>query len=418
MNQLETYNEKIGEFGVHDPAIIKSGGKFFTLSTHGFYQFRSSTNLVDWTDEGKSCFDNKSIKEELSEGINYCKVNVPTSRNEGSPFWAPDIIKFNNKYHLYYCISSFGSTQSYIGLAESKRLKGPYRHIGAVHLSKEGEYWKPNALDPCVKFSHDKKLYLVYGSYFGGIYIKELDKKTGLPLNLDELGTHIAGVLHAPIEGAYLIYNNQTKYYYLFLSYGGLVDSYNVRVGRARNITGPYFDPSGRALTDEYWDKVGGMIIKNYHFSHQHNTYTAPGHNSILKDKDKYFFVHHTRLNNNPSKHYLNIRTLVFNEKGWPVVMPNRYRYDKVYRSNKNISSTYNVILFEHGTTSKTCESKSINITLNKNLKKHNKFIEFEYQDEIFFGAMYSVYDEGLDKTTLAFSAMSETGETIFAIKI
>ena len=98
--------------------------------------------------------------------------------------------------------------------------------------------------------------------------------------------------------------------------------------------------------------------------------------------------------------------------------MPNRYRYDKVYRSNKNINGTYNVILFEHGTTSKTCESKSINITLNKNLKKHNKFIEFEYQDEIFYGAMYSVYDEGLDKTTLAFSAMSETGETIFAIKI
>ena len=89
-----------------------------------------------------------------------------------------------------------------------------------------------------------------------------------MPLNLDELGTHIAGVLHAPIEGAYLIYNNQTKYYYLFLSYGGLVDSYNVRVGRARNIIGPYFDPSGRALTDEDWDKVGGMIIKNYHFSY------------------------------------------------------------------------------------------------------------------------------------------------------
>lgn len=45
----------------------------------------------------------------------------------------------------------FGSTQSYIGLAESKSLLGEYKQIGAVHISHDGEFNKPNAIDPKAK---------------------------------------------------------------------------------------------------------------------------------------------------------------------------------------------------------------------------------------------------------------------------
>ena len=175
MKYIDELKENCGEFGVHDPSIIKDGGKYYTLSTHGFYQFRVSNDLVHWKDEGKSCFNSKSIKRELKEGIVYCHVLVPSSRKDGSPFWAPDIIKFKGKYHLYYAISSFGSTQSYIGLAESKSLLGEYKQIGAVHISHDGEFNKPNAIDPNVIFDANGKLYMAYGSFFGGIYMKELN---------------------------------------------------------------------------------------------------------------------------------------------------------------------------------------------------------------------------------------------------
>ena len=53
----------------------------------------------------------------------------------------------------------FGSTQSYIGLAESKSLLGEYKQIGAVHISHDGEFNKPNAIDPNVIFDANGKLY-------------------------------------------------------------------------------------------------------------------------------------------------------------------------------------------------------------------------------------------------------------------
>ena len=412
------YDERAGEYGVHDPAIIKDKGEYYTISTHGFYQFRHSRDLITWTDEGKSCFDRDSISRELSEGIKYCGVSVPSGRNMGSPFWAPDIIKIGGKYYLYYSISSFGSTQSYIGLAVSDSLMGEYKHVGAVHKSHAGAFDQPNAIDPCVKFDKSGRLYLVYGSFFGGIYIKELDSSSGLA-KTDALGTRIAGGQGAPIEGAYLIYNAETDYYYLFLSYGSLADSYNVRVGRSRDILGPYLDPSGRALTDSDWDRTGGMIIANYHFAHQSNTYTAPGHNSVLQDGKRYFLIHHTRLNGDPGPHYLNVRSLAFNQHGWPVALPARYSGEKIGRvRDEEIDGEYNVIVLKKITSRATNESSQTKISLNKNLKRQNQYIEYIYNKKTYYGVIAPIYDEGLDRETIAFSAMADDGDAIYAIKV
>ena len=413
------YSEKIAEFGVHDPSIIKSGGKYYTISTHGFFQFRESSDLVHWIDAGKSCFDSNSIQNELKEGISYCKVNVPKSRREGSPFWAPDIIRIGRKFFLYYSISSFGSTLSFIGLAKADKIFGEYKDAGCVQKSvKGGNITLPNAIDPCVRRDKTGKLWLSYGSFFGGIYIKELDQKTGLSVDKNDIGTHISGGKMAPEEGSYIIYNKYTDYYYLFVSFGGLTDSYNVRVARSKNITGPYYDPMGRVMTDADWDNLGGMLIANYHFAHQADTYTAPGHNSVLQDGKKFFIIHHTRLNKRADKHYLNVRRMYFNELGWPVVMPNRYAFDTPYMSNKNIDGKYNVIHFTHKTSAQTFESKTIDIALNKNLNKHNKYVQFDYENKTYYGVISKLYDEGMSDFTLGFSAMSSDGESVFAIKV
>ena len=40
----------------------------------------------------------------------------------------------------------------------------------------------PNVVDPCTFYDAQGRLWMVYGSYSGGIFIKEMDAKTGLPL--------------------------------------------------------------------------------------------------------------------------------------------------------------------------------------------------------------------------------------------
>ena len=398
--------KNFGERWVHDPSIIHAGDAFYTVSTHGYYQFRKSYDLISWEDEGKSCFDKESIARELKEGIEYCKASVPKTREEGSNFWAPDIIKVGDKYRLYYAISSFGSPLSYIGMAESDKIDGEYHQKGCVVKSKEGVPF-PNAIDPSAIRDKNGKFYLVYGSFFGGIFLKEL-KKNGLAVD-EGYGIKLAGGDMEAIEGPCLLFNKENGYYYLFLSYGSLVDSYNVRVARAKKITGPYIDPQGRRL-----DKVkdgGAIILTSYHFSHQKDTFTAPGHNDVLKFRKNCFLAHHTRLNNDPSVSYLNIRQFAFNKFGWPVVFPSLYNGEKLRTVSEDISGKYNVIKLNTHTTVATAESKLIDLKI----KVDGYFVEVEVEGEKYYGVAVKVLDAGEEK--YAISAMNKKGYCVWGIK-
>ena len=77
---------------------------------------------------------------------------------------------------------------------------------------------EPNVVDPCVFFDKDGKLWMVYGSYSGGIYILEMDPETGFPLETG-YGKKLLGGSHLRIEAPYIIYSPETDYYYLFLSF-------------------------------------------------------------------------------------------------------------------------------------------------------------------------------------------------------
>lgn len=52
-------------------------------------------------------------------------------------------------------------------------------------------------------------------------------------------------------EGASVIYVPNTGYFYLFQSYGWLGDTYDIRVGRSKSVTGPYLDWHGKSLVEE-----------------------------------------------------------------------------------------------------------------------------------------------------------------------
>ncbi len=95
----------------------------------------------------------------------------------------------------------------------------------------------PTPSTPTSSTTRNGKLWMVYGSYSGGIFILEMDENTGKPLPGQGYGKHLAGGDHGAIEGGYMLYSPESGYYYLFMSFGGLAanDGYNIRIARSRN---------------------------------------------------------------------------------------------------------------------------------------------------------------------------------------
>ena len=95
---------------------------------------------------------------------------------------------------MYYSATkAFGSSESRIWLAVSKHPLGPFENRGIVADTWGTDDTAPNAIDAHIIWDNER-CYLVYGSFFGGIYIKELDATSGLSLSNDakELGNCIS----------------------------------------------------------------------------------------------------------------------------------------------------------------------------------------------------------------------------------
>jgi arabinan endo-1,5-alpha-L-arabinosidase len=307
----------------HDPSIFKdeASGQYYVYSTdfktggtpRPAIMVRKSPDLIHW------------------DWVGYAFDSVPSDAavwTEAKGLWAPEIAKFNNTYYLYYAASRFGTNQSFIGVATSSSPEGPWMDQGEVIKTARGN--APNAIDPNIVRDDNEEAWLAYGSFFGGIYISRLDAATGKLKEFD-FGEIIATRDHATtsgaVEGPYIKYNSDTKKYYLFVSYDSLVETYNVRVGRADTITGPYLDYNGHELTDTTGappSEVGTKILNGYQFD-LNAGWTSPGHNSVLQDGDNWYMIHHARGGSNKHWSYLHIRKIIWTKDGWPVVSPERY---------------------------------------------------------------------------------------------
>lgn len=314
-----------GTLGAHDPSIYKDKDTYYAFSTDARVggpatpgiQVRKSKDLINWEFVGQAL---KGIPDEAKKW----------SKAQG--IWAPDVTKVGDEYYLYYSTSSFGKNRSYIGLVKSKSIEGPWEDQGVVLKTNQGE--DRNAIDPNIIYDKDGQMWMSYGSFWSGIYIVKLDKNTGKPLNPNDKGKNIAkrnASVDGAIEGPYIIYNEEQKKYYLFVSYGSLSADYNVRVGRADNIEGPYLDSNGKDMTDTSstnTDEVGNKILGGYKFGDSEG-WMAPGHNSVLNDNGNYYIVHHVRTEKNKDWFYLNVRKILWSEEGWPIVSPERYAGEK-----------------------------------------------------------------------------------------
>lgn len=219
---------------VHDPSVVKVGGTYYIFGSH--LAAAKSDDLINWTQISTNARVGNPLvpnpRDEMREALEWAQTNT---------FWAPDVIQLEDgRFYFYYCACEGSKPLSAMGVAVSDNIEGPYTDLGVflksgmVGIGADGTWYNanihPNVIDPHVFFDKDGKLWMVYGSYSGGIFILKMDPKTGFPLPGQGYGKRLLGGRHSRIEGPYILYSPDSGYYYLFLSFGGLGanDGYNI----------------------------------------------------------------------------------------------------------------------------------------------------------------------------------------------
>ena len=332
---------------VHDPSVIFANNQYYVFGSH--LSVAKSPDLMRWSrvadgvNASNPIFNN--VNSELSEALTWAQTNT---------LWAPDVAYINGRYLMYYNACKGDSPVSALGIASSSKIEGPYTDNGLIlrsgmwgQISEDGKVYNgqvhPNAVDPTVFADNSKRLWMIYGSYSGGIFIMQLNAATGFPLSGQGYGKHLMGGNHSVIEGAYVIYSPETNYYYMFVSFGGLdaAGGYNIRVSRSRNPDGPYVDAKGTDMRSvkanpsvPLFDTAslaphGVKLVGNHVFANTNNQlgYVSPGHNSAYRKAatGQYFLVFHTRFPGRGEQHEVRSHEFFFNADGWPVVSPLRY---------------------------------------------------------------------------------------------
>ena len=252
------------------------------------------------------------------------------------------------KHVSYDAADDYKHTDLEIALGELSSLPARYKQG-----SSWGSYW-PNCIDPCVFYDEKGQLWMSYGSWSGGIFMLQLDETNGLrdytvkyPQTFSSgsdyrnctsdpyFGTKIAGGWYVSGEASYI--EKIGDYYFLFMSYGGLVAAggYQMRVFRSENPDGPYVDcctDSGiSAIYNTYRlnyssdaNRDEGMkIFGNYQWDAMSVAELAQGHNSAIVDHEgRAMVVYHTRFNDGTEGHSVRVHQLFLNEDGWVVAAP------------------------------------------------------------------------------------------------
>ena len=420
---------------VHDPSVFydEESGFYYAFGTH--FAVSRSTDLISWEIVNK---------EGNPEGI-FGTKNWRTVLNKSSDYvgdyggikstWAPDVIKFGNRYYMYYALTAeFGKGKSVIGRVSSDAVTGPYSNEEVLVYSNDNWWHEPNAIDPQIFFDKKGKLWMVYGSYFSGIYIKELHR-TGSKVGLAK--TEGFGKLlwrdgySSGVEGPYIFYNAETEYYYLMVSEGNLASNYNMRVARSKNPDGPYYDINNEDVATPRGK--GNKIAGNYRYEGQLIGYAALGHNSVTKINGSYYVIYHrrsgigTKINQN---YYACVNTLLFNEDAWPVMAPNNYLGEVFGRVNESdIVGEYDLIIHTEQTIDDYVESDryclNANYTIVKNgIKvgswelKEGLYLNIVIDDLEYKGCIIAQYVDYLKKNTYSITATSFQGRPLWANKL
>jgi arabinan endo-1,5-alpha-L-arabinosidase len=180
-----------------------------------------------------------------------------------------------------------------------------------------------NAIDPNLSMDAQGHTWLAFGSFWSGIKMRRIDRKTG-KLSTEDTKVYSLASRKRPdnpppnppglpgnwqaVEAPFIVHHD--RYYYLFVSFDlccrGAKSSYKTMVGRSRSITGPYVDAGGKAMLDG-----GGtpLLVGN-------DRWAGPGGESLLRSKNGDIIVFHA-YDGKTGHPYLQISSIAW-IKGWP----------------------------------------------------------------------------------------------------
>lgn len=454
------------EASIHDPQILlDSEGTYWMVGSH--YLEAESGDLEKWTYTSKTptvLFSN--IYDGDMPAFDYVGKN-----DQGTySCWAENII-YNDtmkKYVMYFCTTST-YIKSDICMAVADSPKGPWEYkakflysgwtkkdvkntdmydvLGEnADLSRYLQYgaynnkqW-PNSIDPAVFTDMDGRMWLVYGSWSGGIFLIGLDKATGLPVSPKETGEGIdpyygyrlLGGGHHAIEAPYIVYDSETKYYYLFLSYGELKreGGYQIREFRSKTPTGPYVDAKGQTPADQDdFFNYGVKLMGNYTFPSLETAYMAPGGESVFKDKNgDWCLVYHQRFDNGSEDFQDRIHRLYMTPEGWLVPQPFELSDDKV--KNKGYQDDDldgDVYMIDHGLSVDSNINEAEKTAFHKEkitgaykgtyeIKKGTNQVVLKINGGVYTGVITDTTDEAGNKIRTIL-AVGDNNQTIWGVK-
>ena len=276
---------QVGKPYIHDPStIMECDGKYYTFGTGG----GGLISEDGWTWNGG--------------GV----------RPGGGA--APDAIKIGDRYLIAYSATGGGLGGGHAGrvLTMWNKTLDPnspdFAYTEPIEVAPSLDDEDCDAIDAGLLLDPTTgRLWLTYGTYFGFIRIVELDPKTGKRVEGNE-PVNIA----IDCEATDLMYRN--GWYYLLGTHGTCCDgpnsTYNIVVGRSRNVTGPYLDNMGRDML-----KGGGKMVIA-----AGDRKTGPGHfgRYIEDDGVEKMSFHYEADFDQGGRSVLAIRPLLW-KNDWPV---------------------------------------------------------------------------------------------------
>ena len=300
-----------GDVRIHDPSIIEVDGRYVAFQTgqeggvyRGAIRAKTSPDGIAWTDAGSI---GKGVPKWQRKELGYQSLNI----------WAPSVSKHGDTWYLYYSVSSFGINTSAIGLMTSTALDPDkpgegWQDQGLVLKSNGKDDW--NAIDPWRIDTTDGRAYLAYGSFWNGIKMRELDPVTGTLLAEDTPTYDLASRKGAGIEATSILEHDGR--FYLFVSFDQcckqLDSTYNMRIGRADSVTGPYLDKDGKPMLEG-----GGTLLLG-----KTGRFIGPGGQEAIHTSKGDMLAYHYYDGDDLGVSKLQFSPLRWTADGWPELDP------------------------------------------------------------------------------------------------
>lgn len=292
--------ELTGDLDAHDTCIIEANGTYYLFYSGPGLLSKTSVDFMAWQNSG-SVFG--GVPPSVAE-------LVPNATN----LWAPDVSWFGGIYHLYYAASTFGTGVSCIGHATSISLDPAVwvDQLAIVCSDLGGEDiddW--DAIDPSTISDTDGTRWMVFGSYGSGIKLIRLDAEGARD------GDEFYSLARRPpdneaVQAPFLFY--RAPYYYLFVSFdaccAGVNSTYNIRVGRALEVTGEFFDRDGVSML-----QGGGTLVLE-----SNDRWHGVGANAIVTTLGADYNVYHSYDADANGRATLRISRVVWDDDGWPIL--------------------------------------------------------------------------------------------------